>query len=338
MDLRREPLSLIEVVRQAAETSRPMVEQAGHRLTAQLPDCDCIANADETRLIQVLSNLINNAAKFTPRGGSIEVSLRCEAQMAVVTVRDNGIGIPREMLDRVFDMFTQVQRSHAHVGGGLGIGLTLVRQLVERHGGSVVAHSGGAGQGSEFVVRLPLAEPALAALAPDRSLPSGFVASGLRVLVADDNVDAAESLSMLLELSGNEVRTATDGLQALEIAEAFQPHAMLVDIAMPGLNGHELCRKVRELPWGPGVLMIAASGWGAAGGQAPVRCRGLRPSPRQAVGFRCRGRLAGRREPRRPLSRLRRRAAPGIVRAAPAARPCARPQTRPRARWLRPAA
>ena len=261
VELKREPLSLIGIVRQAVETSRPVVEQAGHRLDAHMPDCDCVVDADETRLIQVLSNLINNAAKFTPRGGNVAVSLHCEGATAVLSVRDDGIGIPADMLDRVFDMFTQVQRSHAHVGGGLGIGLTLVRQLVERHGGSVVAHSGGAGQGSEFVVRLPLAELPLPAATPSRPAP-GLSATGLRVLVADDNADAAESLSMLLALGGNEVRTAADGTQAVEIALGFQPHAMLVDIAMPGLNGHEVCRKVREAPWGRDTLMIATSGWG----------------------------------------------------------------------------
>lgn len=265
VELRREPLSLISVVRQAVETSRPVVEQAGQRLTAHLPGHDCVVAADETRLIQVLSNLINNASKFTPRGGNVEVGLRCEAAVAVLSVRDDGIGIPAEMLDRVFDMFTQVQRSHAHVGGGLGIGLTLVRQLVERHGGSVEAHSAGTGQGSEFIVRLPLAELPVPSPAPAQAAHAGFAALGLRVVVADDNADAAESLSMLLELSGNDVRTAMDGLQAWEIAQAFQPHAMLVDIAMPGLDGHALCRKVRETAWGRSVLMIATSGWGQPG-------------------------------------------------------------------------
>lgn len=262
VELKREPLSLMDVVRQAVEASHAGVEQAGHRLVARLPERDCVVEADETRLIQVLSNLINNAAKFTPHGGHIEVSLQGEAEVAVLSVRDDGIGIAPGMLESVFDMFAQVQRSHDHVGGGLGIGLTLVRQLVERHGGSVEAHSAGLGRGSEFVVRLPLAGQAVLAPQPADTVQASFAGTGLRVLVADDNADAAESLSALLALCGNEVRTAVDGLSALAIAQEFQPQAMLVDIAMPGLTGHELCRKVRETPWGRGVLMIAASGWG----------------------------------------------------------------------------
>ncbi|KQW43379.1 hypothetical protein ASD88_15025 [Pelomonas sp. Root662] len=264
VELKREPLSLLGVVRQAVEASRPGVEQAGHRLLSTLPAQDCVVEADETRLIQVLSNLINNAAKFTPRGGTVEVGLSCEDGAAVLTVRDDGIGIPPEMLDRVFDMFTQVQRSHAHVGGGLGIGLTLVRQLVERHGGSVAVHSAGPNQGSEFVVRLPLGGQAL--VLPDAGTAAAAVrvASGLRVLVADDNADAAESLSLLLAINGNEVRTAVNGREAFEIAQAFRPQVMLLDIAMPGLDGHEVCRKVRQTPWGRDALMIATSGWGQA--------------------------------------------------------------------------
>jgi len=264
VELKRMPLSLIGVVQQSLETSRPVVEQAGQRLTAHLPDHDCIVDADETRLIQVLSNLISNAAKFTPRGGHVAVTLRCEGAMAALSVRDDGIGIPGDMLDRVFDMFTQVQRSHAHVGGGLGIGLTLVRQLVERHGGSVEARSEGVGQGSEFVVRLPLAELALPSPAVAQAGPAALAASGLRVLVADDNADAAASLGLLLELSHHQVRTAMNGAEALVIAQAFEPQVMLVDIAMPGLDGHALCRQVREAAWGRGVLMIATSGWGQA--------------------------------------------------------------------------
>ncbi|RZL31039.1 MAG: hybrid sensor histidine kinase/response regulator, partial [Rubrivivax sp.] len=190
VELRRQPLSLIGIVRQAVDASRLGVEQAGHRLVAHLPAQDCIVDADETRLIQVLSNLISNASKFTPNGGQVEVSVRREGGTAVLSVRDDGIGIPPDMLDRVFDMFTQVQRSHARVGGGLGIGLTLVRQLVERHGGSVEARSAGTGHGSEFIVCLPLVEPTQSSSAPVAAAPAGTPAN-LRVLVADDNADAA---------------------------------------------------------------------------------------------------------------------------------------------------
>ncbi|MFG6413407.1 ATP-binding protein [Roseateles sp. DC23W] len=262
VDLRRAPLSLVEVVRQAVESCRPAVEQAGHRLVASLPAHECVVDADETRLLQVLSNLISNAAKFTPQGGRIEVSLRCEAATALLSVRDDGIGIPPDLLDAVFDMFTQVHRTHARVGDGLGIGLTLVKQLVERHGGSVVAHSDGPGTGSEFVVRLPLASQALHALTCADAGPPALAGSGLRVLVADDNADATDSLALLLGLAGNEVRTASDGLQAWAIAQEFQPQVMLLDIAMPGMDGHEVCRRVRATSWGRDALLLASSGWG----------------------------------------------------------------------------
>lgn len=260
VELRRAPLSLTEVLRQVVDTSRPVVEQAGHQLVARWPARDCIVDADETRLLQVLSNLISNAVKFTPGGGHIEVALAREGDWAVLSVRDDGIGIPPEMLERVFDLFTQVQRSHARVGDGLGIGLTLVRQLVERHGGHVEAHSAGPGQGSEFIVRLPLSQ---AMLQPAAEQPQAAPArAGLRVLVADDNADAAETFSQLLSLTGNEVRTAADGLQAWDIAQRFEPQALVVDIAMPGLDGHEVCRRVRATPWGQSALLIATSGWG----------------------------------------------------------------------------
>lgn len=277
VELRRTPLSLNEVVRQAVETAQPAIEQAGHRLSVRLPDEDCLVDADETRMVQVLSNLLNNAVKFTPRGGAIEVSLTREAGMARLAVKDTGIGLAADMLGRVFDMFTQVQRSHAHVGGGLGIGLTLVRQLVERHGGRVQAHSGGPGTGSEFCVSLPLsaataARPTHAGPAPDAA---GRGTSGLRLLVADDNRDAAASLSLLLELAGHEVRTAADGLAALALAQRFEPHAMLVDIAMPGLDGHQLCREVRATRWGRGALMVATSGWGQPDDRQRSRAAGF---------------------------------------------------------------
>jgi signal transduction histidine kinase/CheY-like chemotaxis protein len=267
VELQRAPLSLSAVVRQAVEACRPTVEQAGHRLVARLPERGCIVDADETRVVQVITNLVNNAAKFTPEGGTVQVDLRCEGSVAALSVRDDGIGIPAHMLEQVFDMFTQLQGpADARSGGGLGIGLTLVRQLVEQHGGSVEARSAGAGRGSEFVVRLPaVADAAPEPDGPAAPPPDRPRARGLRVLVADDNADVVESLSMLLELAGHEVRAADGGAQAYAVAQAFRPEAMLLDIAMPGLDGHALCREVRKAAWGRDVLMIAASGWGQPG-------------------------------------------------------------------------
>ena len=263
VELRRERLLLSEVLRGAIETSRPLIDQHGHTLTVTLPPEELTVDADPTRLVQIVANLLNNAAKFTSRGGRIELGLQREGtQGAVVWVRDNGVGIPREMLERVFDLFTQVDRSHAQVSGGLGIGLTLVRRLVDMHGGRIAAYSDGPGEGSEFRIHLPLAtapgDAAAASAAPDDAAP----AVRRRILVADDNVDAAESLAMILDLLGHETRTAHDGAQALEVARAFHPDAMVVDIAMPKLSGHELARLVRTEPWGRDVLLIASSGWG----------------------------------------------------------------------------
>jgi signal transduction histidine kinase/CheY-like chemotaxis protein len=261
VELRCAPLALTSVVRQAVEAVMPMVEQAGQEIVLALPDDQCMVHADDTRIVQVVTNLVNNASKFSPRGGTIRVDLTRSERQATLRVRDTGIGIPPEMVERVFDMFTQVRAAPGSSAGGLGIGLTLVRRLVEQHGGSVQAHSAGLGHGSEFTVTLPLN----GAAAPTPGLehaPPAFVARGLRILVADDNDDIARSLSLLLELSGHEVRTANDGVQAWAIAQDFQPAAMVLDIAMPGWDGHQLCRQARTTPWGRRALMVASSGWG----------------------------------------------------------------------------
>jgi signal transduction histidine kinase len=263
VELRRARMPLGEILRGAIETSRPLIDQQGHTLTVTLPPEELTVDADPTRLVQVVANLLNNAAKFTPRGGRLELGLAREsADGAVISVRDNGVGIPPEMLERVFDLFTQVDRSHAQVSGGLGIGLTLVRRLVDMHGGRIEARSEGAGTGSEFRIHLPLATPAAQQPQPAPAPAEGAPAVRRRILIADDNVDAAESLAMVLELLGHETRTAHDGAQALETARAFHPDAMVVDIAMPKLSGHELARHVRAEPWGRDVLLIASSGWG----------------------------------------------------------------------------
>ncbi len=266
IELRRSRLPVGVVVRDAVETSRPLIEQAGHTLTVTVPDEALLLDVDPTRIVQVFSNLLNNAAKFTPRGGRIELGVACEGNdTVVVSVRDSGMGIPAAMLDRVFDMFTQVERSHAQTGGGLGIGLTLARRLVEMHGGSVEARSEGPGRGSEFIVRLPLAAACAADGAVSERTDAGKPpAKHLRIVVADDNLDAASSLSLMLELMGHDTRTANDGRTALAVAREFHPDAMILDIAMPGLGGHDVARSIRAEPWGARVLLIAASGWGQA--------------------------------------------------------------------------
>ncbi|HXU64878.1 MAG TPA: ATP-binding protein, partial [Polyangia bacterium] len=263
IELRRVPQSLAGALADAVETSRPLIEQQGHALTVALPDEELMVEADPTRLVQVVANLLNNAAKFTPRGGRIELRLARDGDgSAVVSVRDSGVGIPAQMLDHVFDLFTQVDRSHAHIGGGLGIGLTLVRRLVEMHGGRVEARSDGAGTGSEFRITLPL-RPAPSPSAPELSATGDTPGQARRrILIADDNIDAAETLSTMLELLGHETRTAHDGAEALDVARTFHPDTMVVDIAMPRLSGHELARHVRREDWGQDVLLIAASGWG----------------------------------------------------------------------------
>ena len=258
--LRKERVDLGRVILQAVETSRPRIEAGGHELMLDLSSQPLFVDSDVVRLAQVVGNLLNNAAKYTDRGGRITLSTRAEDGEAVIRVRDTGVGIPADMLARVFDMFTQVDRDRGRVQEGLGIGLTLVKRLVEMHGGSVVARSAGPGKGSEFEVRLPLAPRASAGRRPAGEAPTPVLSR--RILVVDDNRDAAASLAMMLGLSGHDTRTAGDGLEALEAAEAFRPEAILLDLGMPRLNGYETARRIRQQAWGRGVLLIALSGWG----------------------------------------------------------------------------
>ena len=212
----------------------------------------------------MFSNLLNNAAKYTEPGGRIWLTVERQRGEAVVRVRDTGVGIAAEMLPRIFEMFSQVDRSLERSQGGLGIGLALVRRLVEMHGGTVEARSDGLGKGSEFVVRLPVLVAADAGAASWRLENSEKVAAGpkRRILVVDDNRDAADSLGMMLSLMGNETRTAHDGLEAVEAAAAFRPDVMLLDIGLPKLNGYDVCRRIREQPWGKGMVIVALTGWG----------------------------------------------------------------------------
>jgi PAS domain S-box-containing protein len=262
LDVRKERVELATVVESAVESCRPLIQQRGLELTISVPPQAFPLDADPVRLAQVFSNLLNNSAKYTDRGGQISLSAIREGSDAVVTVRDNGIGIAGDMLSRVFDMFTQVDRSLEQSQGGLGIGLTLVRRLVEMHDGSIEARSAGPNQGSEFIVRLPLViSPPNEKLAGSDGAVTKRLGHG-RILLVDDNIDSANSLAMLLRLKGNDIRTAHDGVEALEVAEAFHPEIVLLDIGLPKLNGYDVARRIRQQPWGRDVLLIALTGWG----------------------------------------------------------------------------
>jgi CheY-like chemotaxis protein len=255
---------LAEVVSAAVETSRPLIDAGRHQLNLSLPEEPLWVHADEARLAQVLSNLLNNAAKYTPPGGMIWVTVSEDAGQAVVSVRDTGVGIPPEMLSRVFDLFQQVDRSIDRSQGGLGIGLTLARRLVEMHGGSIEAKSEGPGRGSEFVVRLPIGEPPPAAMSPlaEQSSGEAMPSGGMRVLVVDDNIDAASSLGRLLKLRSHVVHLAHDGPTALVAADEFRPDAVLLDLGLPRLNGYDVARRLRQADPENKLLLIAVSGYG----------------------------------------------------------------------------
>jgi PAS domain S-box-containing protein len=266
IDLRKERLDVAAIVRGALETSRPLLEAGRHQLTVELPPRPLYVEGDRTRLIQALANLLNNAGKYTPEAGHVVLTVEPGEDQVVLRVRDDGVGIPQPMLARIFDMFTQVDRDLDRSRGGLGIGLTLVRRLVEMHGGSIEAFSDGPGKGSEFVVRLPLwkEDGGTRQEEPGQDLipPSSFRLAPLKVLVVDDNVDSAQSLAVLLRLKGNEVRTAYNGPAALEEAVAFVPDVMLLDLGMPGMSGYDLARKIRALAALQNVVLVAQTGWG----------------------------------------------------------------------------
>jgi signal transduction histidine kinase/ActR/RegA family two-component response regulator len=261
--LRKERVELAAVVLGAVESARPLIESLGHELIVTLPEQPVYLEADLTRLGQVFLNLLQNAAKYTERGGRIALTATCQRNHVVVTVSDTGIGIPPDMLPRVFDFFTQVERTIERSQGGLGIGLGLVRGLVEMHGGTIEAKSEGLGCGSEFVVRLPVLAHGKPERMPDQvNRTKASAAPRLKILVVDDNEDSAVSLGMVLEAMGNEVRTAHDGMAAVGIAAVFQPDVVFLDIGLPKLNGYDAARKMREQSWGERMLLVALTGWG----------------------------------------------------------------------------
>jgi PAS domain S-box-containing protein len=260
VEVRRERIELAAVVARAVETAQPLLDAGGHQLRVDLPAAPLWLEGDVVRLGQVLSNLLSNAAKYSEKAGPIDLEAKAEGEQAVIRVRDRGIGIPPELLPRIFDFFVQGQRSLARSQGGLGIGLTLVKRLTEMHGGSVEAHSAGAGKGTEITVRLPLAEAsqAVESAAADAEVRT----MGRRVLVVDDNVDAADSTVALLELWGHRARAVYDGPAALVAAREDRPDVVLLDIGLPGMSGYEVARALRMFEESRGALIAAMTGYG----------------------------------------------------------------------------
>ncbi|HYN11038.1 MAG TPA: ATP-binding protein [Burkholderiales bacterium] len=261
IELRKEAVDLAAVIAAAVETNRPLAESAKHALMVTLPPGPLVVEADAVRLAQVFANLLNNAVKYTDAGGRIAIEARREGDSAVVTVTDTGIGISAAALLRVFDMFVQADDRDSRAQGGLGIGLTLVRSLIEMHGGSVTARSAGAGQGSEFVVRLPVAGRA-AASEKRTAAVAGEVRGLPRILVVDDNRDAADSLGAVLRMLGAEVVVSHDGQAALDALVAFRPAAVFLDLGMPDMDGLEVARRIRARSDARDIVLIALTGWG----------------------------------------------------------------------------
>ncbi|HEY1328045.1 MAG TPA: ATP-binding protein [Casimicrobiaceae bacterium] len=260
LTLKRERVDIASVIAMAVETSRPKIDAARHMLVIGSLRAPAWVDADPLRLAQVMQNLLDNAARFTPPGGRIEIAVERDGPMVDVRVRDNGVGIPADVLPHVFDLFTQEERWVDGMRAGLGVGLALVRTLVEMHGGTVCARSDGEGRGSEFTVRLPAADVAATRGEARHADAEADRAAAQRVLIVDDNRDAAESLAMLVEMLGSAVRVAFDGESALSQAASFHPTVALLDLTMPGMDGFELARRLRKVDGGRPVRLIALSG------------------------------------------------------------------------------
>jgi CheY-like chemotaxis protein len=257
-------LELSEIIKTAVESSRPFIEERGHKITVTRPLSPVYIEADRVRLTQVFMNLINNAAKYTPDPGQIWLTLGLNNNHAIVQVKDTGIGVATENLPRLFELFYQADRSFTRAEGGLGLGLTLVQRILELHGGTVQAFSAGVNQGSEFVVSLPVLQEASEQDPRKQLSVDSFTAKPRvrRILVADDFPQAAETLAQLLRQEGYEVQIARDGLEAVRTAERSHPDVIVLDLAMPELNGYDAARKIRQEPWGKDVVLIALTGWG----------------------------------------------------------------------------
>jgi PAS domain S-box-containing protein len=256
----RENVDLVAVIQRAVEATSPNIVKMGHFIKVTLPPAPIWLHADGVRLEQVFSNLLNNACKYTDRGGHISVTAHFEGEQVAVNVRDTGIGIAADRLQDIFAIFSQVQSSVERSQGGLGIGLSLVKGLVELHDGTIEARSAGVGKGSEFIVRLPVLQERPIATQPH--VEDSEILVPPRVLVVDDNFDSAESLAMLLSIKGSQVQQAHDGIEAVEQAERFEPDVILMDLGLPRLDGYETCRQIRSRPWGAHIPVIALTGWG----------------------------------------------------------------------------
>jgi len=264
LELRKERVDLASVIHRAVESCRPLAEELGHDVTVMLPAEPIDLYADPVRLAQVFNNLLNNACKYTEPRGRIWLTTDRQGSDVVVKVKDSGRGIPSDKLDSIFEMFTQVERALERTQGSLGIGLTLVKRLVEMHGGTVKAFSEGLGRGSEFVVRVPILVEKRKTPSEAAPLSPQQTPTPRRILVVDDSEDSAASLAMLLTIMGNETRTAHDGLEAVDAAERFRPEIVLLDIGLPRLNGYDVAPRIREQPWGKDLVLVAVSGWGQA--------------------------------------------------------------------------
>ncbi|RIL04540.1 MAG: hypothetical protein DCC71_13660 [Proteobacteria bacterium] len=259
--LRTERIALSEVIEEAVEAARPQIEAARHQLDVSVPREPIVVDGDKARLVQSLTNLLSNAAKFTPAGGHIGVTVTAHAGEARIAVRDDGLGIPAEQQARIFEAFAQADTDLARSKGGLGIGLALVRKLAELHGGAVRVESEGAGRGSVFTLALPLAKRA-GPLRARPAEPSADTGRSLRVLIVEDHPDAADALEMHLRLRGHETAVARDGPSALECVERFSPQVAFVDVGLPGMDGFEVARRLRAHPSCAGALLVALTGYG----------------------------------------------------------------------------
>jgi PAS domain S-box-containing protein len=262
IELKKQPVELRAAFDDVLVVCSPIIEQHGHSLDLKIPQEPIYVNADAARISQVLCNLVNNACKFTPNGGRITVTAELRDDDVYIVVKDSGVGIPRDQIDRIFEMFAQVRGPLSDARGGLGIGLALAKRLIEMHGGSIAVRSDGEWMGTEFTVRMPVMKN-VPAESP-RAETQAELPAGRRVLVVDDNFDSAESMAMLLTMSGNKCAMAHDGGSAIKLAEEFLPEVILLDIGLPEMDGYEVCEKIRQQPWGETVQIIAMTGWGQA--------------------------------------------------------------------------